>query len=75
VHFDPETIGQPMQSPDAENDDEFGYAVALGHVLLDSATDDDVLVGARGAKQGAGRVSGDRRGRQPRRGKGRAFRG
>jgi hypothetical protein len=57
VHFDPETIGQALQSPDAENDDEFGYAVALGHLLLDSATDDDVLVGARGAKQGAGRVS------------------
>ena len=57
VHVDPQTIGQSLQSPNAENDDEFGYAVALGHLLLESTTEDDVIVGARGAKQGAGSAS------------------
>jgi len=47
--IDPETIGQLLQSPDAAPDDEFGYSVALGYLLLDSAVADDVIVGARNA--------------------------
>ncbi len=57
VLVDPETIGQLLQSPDAAQDDEFGYSVAFGRLLLDGGAEEDAIVGARGALDGDGRVS------------------
>jgi hypothetical protein len=57
--FDPLEIGETFQAPVIEENDEFGYSVAFGRILTDEAPDgqEDVVVGARGARGGAGRVT------------------
>jgi hypothetical protein len=58
VILDAAAVGQAVQSPSPATDDEFGYSVALGRLLAGStAADDDVIVGARGAAGGDGRVT------------------
>ncbi len=54
---DPATLGQKFSAPNAAQDDLFGYAVAFGRVLEETGDQDDVLVGATGALDGAGRVT------------------
>ena len=54
--LDPSEIGQAFQAPAGEADDEFGYSVALGRVLEGTGNGEDVIAGARGALDGAGRV-------------------
>ena len=50
--IDPLTIGQAFGSPVVENDDEFGYSVAFGRLLTETGSEEDVIVGARTARQG-----------------------
>lgn len=56
VTLDPAEVGQAFRAPIAEAGDEFGYSVAFGRLLTDTGDGEDVLVGARGALGGAGRV-------------------
>ena len=56
VIVDPAEIGQGFRSPGGEAGDEFGYSVALGRVLEGTGNGEDVIVGARAALEGAGRV-------------------
>ncbi len=57
VTADPADLGQALQSPVAAQDDEFGYSVAFGRLLVNTGTQEDVLVGARGAVSGGGSVT------------------
>ena len=54
--IDPLTIGQAFGAPIVEEDDEFGYSVALGRLLTNTGSDEDVIVGARTAGDDAGKV-------------------
>ncbi len=56
VVLDPAVIGQSIQSPVANPDDEFGYAVALGRVLTVSGNHEDIISGARHCTDDKGRV-------------------
>jgi hypothetical protein len=55
--LDPASVGQSVLSPAPAQDDEFGYSVAFGRVLLTTGTQEDLIVGARGARDGAGAVT------------------
>ena len=57
VTLDPFTVGQAFRAPITGNDDEFGYSVAFGRLLTTTGTDEDVIVGARGAGDGDGGVA------------------
>jgi hypothetical protein len=54
--IDPATIGESFVSSDPEQNDEFGYSVTFGRVSAATGTEPDVIVGARGALDGNGRV-------------------
>jgi hypothetical protein len=56
VTLDPFDIGQALGAPVIEEGDEFGYSVTLGRLLTTTGTDEDVIVGARTATGGAGKV-------------------
>jgi hypothetical protein len=55
--LDPATLGQQLVAPSAAQDDEFGYSVAFGRISAETGLGEDVIVGARGALSGAGRVT------------------
>jgi putative metal-binding protein len=57
VTFDPGIIGQAIQSPSPAQDDEFGYSVALARLLINTGTEEDLIVGARGDLAGGGSVT------------------
>jgi len=57
VFLDASVIARTVQSTDPAVDDEFGYSVAFGRILSTSGDGEDVIVGARGALAGAGRVT------------------
>jgi len=54
--LDPTATGQELQSPLANQDDEFGYSVAFGRVLTVTGNHEDVIVGARNCIEEAGCV-------------------
>lgn len=49
--------GQSFHSPDAAEDDEFGYSVAFGRLLTNTGSEPDAIVGARTIGGGAGGVA------------------
>ncbi|MCP3980041.1 MAG: hypothetical protein GY716_12115 [bacterium] len=55
--LDPVALGQGLRSTFVDAQDEFGYSVAFGRLLEDGGDNQDVVVGARGAMGGAGRVT------------------
>ena len=55
--LDPQDVGQSFRAPVTGNGDEFGYSVAFGRVLTTTGSDEDAIVGARGAGGGAGSVT------------------